>query len=192
MFWRSLPLILLVRAAAPAGEPTPGIPAAAPPPPAARAGRPAVSREIASAITAGLPGYVHPKPSLRPAAIADESEVVRLPRMVVFAPRVPVIDERDLWSKSGFSALLRARYPGASFRGQDPDHSPLPNYAALMYAEDRRQRRMNALSELARALRRTGDAAGSRELKRLIEDTFLRQEDWKTEGMDKTLNPWRR
>ena len=37
-----------------------------------------------------------------------------------------------------------------------------------------------------------GDLAGAKELKAELQKVFLRKHDWRTEGMDKSVNHWRR
>lgn len=149
-----------------------------------------VSPRLSNAIAPGLPAYTHDQ--VKVAAPSDLGDVVQLPKMVVRAPRLPMFGERNLLSPDGFASLLRERYPGASLKGQDPEHSRIPNYAAMMYRDDNRLKQMNALDELADVLRRTGDLPGNKDLKAEIQRTFIRHEDWRTEGMDKSVNHWRR
>jgi hypothetical protein len=152
-----------------------------------------VSSPISAAISAGLPKY-HPSPvDEKPTASPDG--VVQMPKFFVYAEKVPAFSERDLYSKEGFAALLRKKYPGASVRGQDPDRiedNGVPNYAALMYAEDKRLGEMKHFKDFADTLRRVGDAAGSKELNAEIRRTFLRQHDWLIEAMDISANNGRR
>jgi hypothetical protein len=114
--------------------------APATPPTAERSsGEHPISSPISAAISAGLPKY---KPSeAHDKSPAKPDDAVTLPKFFVYADKVPSFSERDLYSKEGFAALLRKKYPGASVRGQDPDRiedNGVPNYAALMYAEDKR------------------------------------------------------
>jgi len=117
-----------------------------------------------------------------------------MPKFFVYAEKVPAFSERDLYSKAGFAVLLRKKYPGASVRGQDPDRieNNVPNYAALMYAEDKRLNQMKHFKDFADTLLRVGDAAGSKELNAEIRRTFFRHPDTLIDAMDKSANNGRR
>jgi hypothetical protein len=154
---------------------------------------PSVSSPISAAISAGLPKYkpgpVDEKPTVSPEG------VVQMPKFFVYTEKVPVFSERDLYSKDGFAALLRKKYPGASVRGQDPDRiegSVGPNYAALMYMEDKRLSQMKHFKDFADTLLRVGDVAGSKELNAEIRRTFSRRPDWLIDAMDRSANNGRR
>jgi len=152
-----------------------------------------VSSPISAAISAGLPKY---KPSeAHDKSPANPDDAVSLPKFFVYAEKVPAFSERDLYSKEGFAALLRKKYPGASVRGQDPDRieaNGVPNYAALMYAEDKRLNQMKHFKDFADTLLRVGDAAGSKELNAEIRKTFMRHPDTLIDAMDKSANNGRR
>ncbi len=152
-----------------------------------------ISAPISAAITAGLPKYkpgtVDDKPTVSPEG------VVQMPKFFVYTDKVPAFPERDLYSKAGFAALLRKKYPGASVRGQDPDRiegNVAPNYAALMYMEDKRLSQMKYFKDFASALRRVGDVSGSKELNAEIRRTFSRHPDTLIDAMDKSANNGRR
>jgi len=182
-------LIALFPLPAPAGDQTaPATPASA--------GRSSnalpVSSPISAAITAGLPQYqpstVDEKPTLGP------DGVIQLPKFFVYTDKVPAFSERDLYSKAGFAELLREKYPGASVRGQDPDRidGNVPNYGALMYAEDKRLSQLKHFKNFADTLLRVGDVAGSKELNAEIRTTFARHPDTLIDAMDKSANNGRR
>jgi hypothetical protein len=156
-----------------------------------------VSARISACIIAGLPKY--DESAIKDAAIVgrppgNNDEVVLLPKLFVFASGLPTFSERDHYSKNDFAALLRARYPGASTRGQDPDRidGRVRNYAAFMYAEDKRLNRIKDLTDFSDALRRNGDISGSDELRTEIQKAFFRHKDGLTEAIDRSVNNGRR
>ena len=149
------------------------------------------SPRLAAAISAGLPRFKQV-----PVEIPHRDEpadLISLPPFIVEGSRIPNLPEPDLLTKAGMEALLRKHYPGASLRGQNPTmNGSLPNYAALMYRDDLRLQQM---AEFGRALESAvvgGDLAGAKELKAELQDIFMRRNDWRTEGMDKSVNSWRR
>jgi hypothetical protein len=183
-------LIALFPLPAPAGDQTaPGTPAS----PERSSSEHPTSSPISAAITAGLPKYnpgvVNEKPSV------SSDGVVQLPKFFVYTGKVPAFSERALYSKAGFAELLRKKYPGASVRGQDPDKiegSAGPNYAALMYMEDKRLSQMKHFKDFADTLLRVGDVSGSKELNAEIRRTFARHPDTLIDAMDKSANNGRR
>jgi hypothetical protein len=154
--------------------------------------KPPVSSPISAAIIAGLPKYKKSEADSKPPASSDDG--LQMPKFFVYAEKVPAFSERDLYSKAGFAVLLRKKYPGASVRGQDPDRieNNVPNYAALMYAEDKRLNQMKHFKDFADTLLRVGDAAGSKELNAEIRRTFFRHPDTLIDAMDKSANNGRR
>jgi hypothetical protein len=150
-----------------------------------------LSLHLSAAISAGLPRFdqISPEATHR----EELSDRIALPPFVVEASRIPRISARDLLTKAGMDSLLRERYPGASFRGQDPTgNSHIPNYAALMYKDDVRLSRMAEFARVLDSMAVGGDLAGAKELKAELQKVFLRKHDWRTEGMDKSVNHWRR
>lgn len=85
--------------------------------------------------------------------------------------------------------MLAKRYPGTSFKGQPPW---LDNYARLMYADERRLASITHYKDLTILMRELGDVAGSKELKKEIDDAFLRRPTWRERAMDRNLNSNRR
>jgi hypothetical protein len=155
--------------------------------------KPPVSSPISAAISAGLPKYQRNEANDKSPVRSDD--VLQMPKFFVYAEKVPAFSERDLYSKEGFAALLRKKYPGASVRGQDPDEiegRAGPNYAALMYMEDKRLSQMKHFKDFADTLLRVGDVAGSKELNAEIRKTFLRHPDTYIDAMDKAANNGRR
>ena len=120
------------------------------------------------------------------------AEVIELPKLVVSASRIhPTLTPQDCFSTTGLQLLLRKRYPGATFRGQDPNHSHFLNYGTLMLQDDERLDHVAELTQISDALNAAGDVLGSSDLKKEIEHSFLRSFDWKTEEMDRSVNHWR-
>ena len=152
-----------------------------------------ISAPISAAISARLPKYKKSEADRKPPV--SSGDAVSLPKFFVYAEKVPAFSERDLYSKEGFAALLRKKYPGASVRGQDPDRiegRAGPNYAALMYMEDKRLSQMKHFKDFADTLLRVGDVAGSKELNAEIRRTFFRHPDTYIDAMDKAANNGRR
>jgi hypothetical protein len=168
----------------------------APPATPANAGQSAVERPVSSpisaAISAGLPKYQHREAIDKSPANPDDG--LQMPKFFVYAEKVPAFSERDLYSKEGFAALLRKKYPGASVRGQDPDRieGNVPNYGALMYSEDKRLSAMKHFKDFADTLLHVGDVAGNKELNAEIRKTFMRHPDTYIDAMDKAANNGRR
>ena len=117
-----------------------------------------------------------------------------MPKVKVFGERTPAFTQRQIYTRSEFSALLRKEFPGASTKWQNPYRidGHVFNYAALMYAEKKRKRDQESLMDFADRLGKTGDRAGEKELKNEIDDTFVRRGDWRTESMDRSANDDRR
>ncbi len=117
--------------------------------------------------------------------------MVQLPQVMVYAPKL-VLPETEVTGKWGLEQLLRSRYPGASFKGQDPYNSMLPNYAALMYRDDRRLAAMEEFGRLVDTLKAMGQVSGSSELLQEMQGTFFRRPTWREEAMDRSYNGNRR
>ena len=189
---------------APASKPvsTPGSgvisPVLLPRPPVQPAGAPSTTRlprptgttspTISAVIRAGLPHFDPPK---RTATTPDD--VYMLPELEVSGDRIRFPSEADALTKAGREQLLRKLYPGASYKGQDPDNDAgPPNYAAQMARDDKRKADMKDLNDLADTMRALGRKSESKELTREIEDTFIRRPTPKEDAMDKSYNHWRR
>jgi hypothetical protein len=119
----------------------------------------------------------------------SNTEVIRLPKFVVRRPEDPVFDERDIFTKGGFDALLVKRFPGASFQGQP---AAMDNYAQLMYADEVRLERLSRYQGWVDLLRDTGDIAGSDALQADLYRTFVRCPTWRAAAMDRNVNGGRR
>ena len=145
-----------------------------------------VSRRLFEAARGTLPKY-HEIDSPEPVRVPED--VVEMADVFVDADRLG-FSELGLLTRSGLQDLLRKRYPGATYRGQDPVNSKVPNYGALMLRDDVRQVQLQEIRALVSGAENGGTADKS-----LMDDlrrTQLRRMDWQTEGMDKSLNHWRR
>lgn len=149
-------------------------------------GADARASDIKAAIRAGLPKY-QPATKRSLAAAPPADGVVRLPEMIVRERKPIDLTERTLLTPAARSALLRRRFPGASLPGQDPDHSVLPNYAALMDHEERRLHARRDFSEMSDLIQATGDVEKSQALRRAIRDAFQRGRDPLTEAMERSM-----
>ena len=145
---------------------------------------------MSATIKAGLPSFDLPIPLPAPSEAKDAS-AIRMPKFVVYAPRI-VLTEPRVTSKSALALLLRQRYPGASVKGQDPPQSRVPNYAALMYRDDERLARISEFEHLAAALKAIGEAAEGSDLLKEMHRTVWRQPTWLEDAMDRSYNGSRR
>jgi hypothetical protein len=149
------------------------------------------SAKLSAAISVGLPRFAQ-TPTDVPHH-EESSDRIALPPFVVEGSRVPKIPERDLLTKAGMQSLLRKSYPGASVPGQDPTmNGHVANYAALMYRDDLRLKQMADFNRMLDMIAIGGDLQGEKEMKAEMQKIFLRRPDWRTEGMDKSVNSWRR
>ncbi|OIR04136.1 hypothetical protein GALL_138670 [mine drainage metagenome] len=150
------------------------------------------AHSVASEVRAGLPKF-DPHGSVETAKPIPEGATL-MPKVKVFGERTPTFTQRQIDTRSEFSALLRKEFPGASTKWQDPYRidGHVFNYAALMYSEQKRKRDQTSLMDFADRIGKTGDHAGEKELKNEIEDTFVRRGDWTTESMDRSANDDRR
>jgi hypothetical protein len=143
-----------------------------------------ISDGVASSLAASMPKY-NPPPKSKPEDDVDSREVdkpkngiIRLPKYTVQERKPPVFRERDIYTAGGLADLARKRYITrldlAMNRFYIPFLSSSPEERALaMYAEDERLNNMSDLKDVARTVGQT-DAAGSRYIKRVSDDTYLR------------------
>ena len=149
------------------------------------------SPQLAAAISTGLPRFdqVAPQAPKREEAV----DQIAMPPFLVQGYRIPQLSEYDFLNKDGMETYLLKLYPGASNRGQEPtQNGRVPNYAVLMYEDDLRLRRMADFEQVVGAMAKTGDSIEAKKLKAMLEGIFLRKHDFRTEGMDKSVNHWRR
>lgn len=149
------------------------------------AARQQISSRIAAAVRATLPTYVAPIPKA-PASVVPESgpetneAAVVLDKFTIFGAKTLDFSERELLSPKGLAAYLRKRYPGAGAA------------AGLMLEEDIRLENMARLERVVENLQKIGDWAGSKDLQKEINRTFMRRTDWRSEGLDRLYNRGRR
>jgi hypothetical protein len=137
-----------------------------------------------NALPSSISGKSTPETGIR-----STDEIILLPKMVVRESNIPVFNEREIYAESGMNALLKRRFPGATFTGQPPQ---VDNYAILMYEDEKRLDALNRYQRLADLLKASGDAAESKELRNELNRTFIRSHDLKTERMDRSANGGRR
>lgn len=151
------------------------------------AGTRLLSGKLSSELRAGLPSYhaLERPPVIAPSAAASDSRVLVLPKLEVSGARV-LPDSRALTSKQGMEMFLRKRYRGASFKGQDPYHSHMANYAALQYQDDERVRQRKSFEVISES------ATPDDPLREIMDDAFLRRASWLEDAMDRSYNHDRR
>jgi hypothetical protein len=162
----------------------------APAPPTSRPSR--VSPLMSDAIKAKLPAYT---PTASEKVDETPTDAIKLPPILVNAPklRVPINDQ--VLSPAEFATQLRKLYPGASMPGQDPYHiaNGMPNYARLRYENDRRNEEVASVENIADLADRAGDRGLAQKLKKQIQGTFgSTYKDSLIEAMDKSANGGRR
>jgi hypothetical protein len=162
---------------------------------ATEAPQPSVAQKTTARILQAFPYKPdQPESKIDPNVGGDIRPFVMLPKVIVQAPKPAILSGEDLLSKTELSALIRKKYPGASLRRQDPVHydGGLPNYGALLYAEDKRAKQLQDLESLADLLVRTGDLAGGKTLRARVQEAAIRKPDALREAMDKSANNDRR
>lgn len=120
-----------------------------------------------------------------PPSGGEKDPVILLPKEVVRAKPDRLPEPRDLYDPKAFRDSLVKRYPGLSFRGQPES---MDNYAVLQERDERRLASMESLRKLSSTLRASGDTAGSDDLDREIERTFVRRPTWREDAMDRNIN----
>lgn len=161
---------------------------------ASLAGKQTISSKVTAAIRESLPRYVATEAEVKKTEpFPETSDPVVLPKVTIFGGKRYDFSEREITTKSGLSALLLKRYPGASVRGQDPSFAgKTHNYAALMYADELRLQNIAELTRTVEDLKATGDVTQSRALRKEISRSLTRRNDWRTESMDRSVNGNRR
>lgn len=123
------------------------------------------------------------------------TDAVKLPPVLVTAPKLRLPAAAEALSRAEFAARLRRQYPGASIPGQDPfriEHGA-PNYARLQYENDRRAEQVNAVRDIADLTAQAGDRAQAQRLRKALQQTpASTYKDPLLEAMDKSVNGGRR
>ncbi|HZZ58735.1 MAG TPA: hypothetical protein VFE31_12965 [Opitutaceae bacterium] len=135
-----------------------------------------------AAILAGLPKY-DPSRYLppRPEGADHDPNVIRMPKVIVHALKMPAFTERQLYTKSALAQLAVKRYfgplaglaaPFGLFKGH------MEARAMAEYDEDERLSKIAALKDTTDGIILGGDAKEAKALNKLIEETFVRPSDW--------------
>ncbi|PTY06407.1 hypothetical protein DB347_13355 [Opitutaceae bacterium EW11] len=152
------------------------------------------SPHISAAIRAGLPSFDSlPAEDTKPVETPSPDvapEIVAMPKYIV-RDRLGV-DGSQMMTNEQLKTLFKRLYPGATLPGNDPRTQIVPNYAELMYRDDQRLRAMSELEAVSAAVRASGDEKQAKELNKEIERAFLRGHNWRDEGLDKSVNGYRR
>ena len=148
------------------------------------AARNQISARIAAAVRATLPAYVAPA-AKTPAPVTPEpgteaTAPVVLEKFTIFGTKVRNFSELELLTPKGRAAYLRKRYPGAGA------------VAGLMLEEDIRLENMARMQRVVENQQKAGDLAGSNDLQKEINRTFMRRTDWRSEDLDRMFNRGRR
>lgn len=119
-----------------------------------------------------------------------DPNIVVLPPFLVSRPHEHLPSASDVLTPNGLSDFLYQRYPGASFKGEDPVKSHAPNYAAMMYSDERRQEQYHYFHDLLDL------AAGPKgkidpKVQKELEQTFQRTETPLQGAMDRSYNAGR-
>ena len=173
---------------APAAAPAAPVPAApSTTSPAAPQARPRLSADIKAELAGQLPAWSQPPPA-PPAAPPPPplpeagDDVVQMNPVVVFANKLPRIDDNTWLTPKARDELLKKRYLS------DFDRTVLNRYtlpiigvsqeerARRMYEEDQRLRDMESMQDQIDALKKT-DPQAARELQQISDDIFTRAGD---------------
>lgn len=152
------------------------------------------SPHISAAIRAGLPSFDSlPAEDTKPVETPSPDvapEIVAMPKYIV-RDRSGV-DSSEMMTNEQLKMLFKKLYPGATLPGNDPRTQLVPNYAELMYRDDLRLKAKSELETISAAVRASGDDKQAKELNKEIERAFLRGHNWRDEGLDKSVNGYRR
>jgi hypothetical protein len=147
-----------------------------------------LSSHITTALRDKLPVFTAVEAKKPEPSPETGTDAVVLEKRVVHGTKPLAFTEHELANKAGLAALLRKRYPGAGL----PVDSRLPNYGALMLADDERLEHIAELESVAENLLLVGDLKGRKDLKKEISRAFIRGHDWRTESLDRSFNNNRR
>jgi hypothetical protein len=111
--------------------------------------------------------------------------VILMPQMIVHDRWQGTIDAEKFLTPAALAKLLAKQYPGMLQGGKPTD------YTDRNVADRKRMRNMTELTSFATMLHDVGDVGASKELTKLIDSTFARQRDPKTDAIDKWVN-WNR
>jgi hypothetical protein len=120
------------------------------------------------------------------AASETAPDVIVLPKMTVRDHWKPALDPEKFLSPAALAALLAKKYPGTLRAGRPTD------YTTQSHFDDKRLEHLNELSSFAGMLHGVGNESEGKQLKKLIQSTFIRQHDWISDAADKDVNGNRR
>jgi hypothetical protein len=143
-----------------------------------------VSPQVAELLATGLPKFDPPKPEAQAQAEAPDqrdidkprNEIIRLPKMLVQAPRSPVFRDRDLYTRQALADAALKANPGLAFGNLGGTNSRI---AALMVLDQQRLEDMADLSDTASMAAAGGDKTEKDYVLRVSQDIFSRPPDWK-------------
>ncbi|HVW19872.1 MAG TPA: hypothetical protein VHC86_01545 [Opitutaceae bacterium] len=146
------------------------------------------SGEIAGALVNSLPKYTPPPPAApgaKPAAAAEpqpRNGIIRLPKVVVRQEKPPVFNEKQLYTPKSLEDIEIQRYTGLDPAKMPGVAAPITrfmfsDYAKQMQADADRQQNISDSSDMARAAALSGDPGESEYIKRVSNETFIRDSD---------------
>jgi hypothetical protein len=147
----------------------------------------AVSPAMAEKLLLNAPKFVPPKPEGEKAPeLPDRREldkpkngIIRLPNYVVREPKPPTFPERELLTPQGKLDLAYKRHPGLRL-GSLPFLSN-DRIALFMLEEEHHLERLAEMNELFSILR-AGNDSDTAKVKAQTEASFIRKNDWATNG----------
>jgi hypothetical protein len=155
-----------------------------------------LSRSTIQAVAAGIT-YAPPKPVEKkpePEEVEPDQPkngIVRLPEYIVHGDRPPVFRPKDVNTKKGLGQIAVDKYFTETGKALNRFTIPLfgmskEQYALMMWEEEERLKNMQNASENVYLLRQT-DPAGAAQLKREVDQTFIRRSEFSpiSNGRDK-------
>jgi hypothetical protein len=151
-----------------------------------------ISPEVAAQLQAFAPKYTPPPP--KPAPKPEEEDVdarevdkprngiIRLPKMLVQEPKMPVFNERAISTEKGIRDIAVRRYISEVDRAMNRFHIPfitqsLEERAMAMYREDERLKNITDTKDMANTVSK-GDAAQGAYIRKESQKTFMRTSDF--------------
>lgn len=143
---------------------------------------------IRAIIRSELPAYdarLH-QPREKPTA-----DVVELDPFEIVEQRADEPFESDAAREARLRREALRRHPGSLAPGQSLNDQRMSNYGALQMRDDQRQANVDRLTHFTNVLAQTERKADAKAYKREWQQALIRNSDWRTEGMDRTVNGWR-
>jgi hypothetical protein len=125
-----------------------------------------------------------PKTAEEEEADAPKNGIVRLPEYVVQGERPPVFREKDVNTKKGLGEIAVKRFLGETGKALNAYHLPLfgmskEQYALMLYEQEERLKNMKDASDKVSLLRES-DPIAAEQLKREVDQTFIRRSEFST------------